>query len=510
MALQPDGKLIVVGSFTTYNGSTASGIARLNTDGSLDQTFNTGTGFLNPNGEVDVVISPDGSIYIGGNMTSFNGQAVSGLVRLSSSGSLDTTFSTNLKSIVGHVHDIAVLGNGGEVVFGGSIQGIRGVTPAVPVTGVSWASNFSTYTATSHGLQTGDLVQVTGVAPSAYNRVDTVTVIDPNTFRLNKATVTGGSYSSGGQVEKLVPLGNIAKVSSSGVMDAGFNTRIGTGFSSSPGPLSQVYGLALQSSGGIVVAGSFNRLNGIAIPPGISLIATDGTPSPTTPGSFHANAGGANNFSGFGGFPNDLVQDAQGKLVLAGPFSSFNGTFSLPGIVRLNADGSRDTTFVVGTGTYQTPYNQGLSVTSEGQVIALHIRAYGGVSVPSGVVRLTNTGSLDQAFRIPLTSVNSSTVLSAPNGDVYLAGSFTSFDGKAVGRIVRLTYLAPTVESPAPVTPSAAAPASTTPASTTPASGLKLAATGTDLAPILPGVASALLIFGLMFLVASKRLRRKN
>ncbi len=44
ITLQPDGKILIGGYFTKYNGTTANRIARLNADGTLDTTFTTGTG----------------------------------------------------------------------------------------------------------------------------------------------------------------------------------------------------------------------------------------------------------------------------------------------------------------------------------------------------------------------------------------------------------------------------------------------------------------------------------
>lgn len=83
-ALQPDGKLLVAGDFT-------NGIARLNTDGSLDATFLTGAG--TNSGVCAIALQPDGKIIIGGTFTSYNGTASSGIARLNTNGSIDNTFN---------------------------------------------------------------------------------------------------------------------------------------------------------------------------------------------------------------------------------------------------------------------------------------------------------------------------------------------------------------------------------------------------------------------------------
>ena len=69
-AIQSDGKILVGGYFSTYNGSTTNGIARLNTDGSIDTSFVTGTGF---NDIVNTLtIQTDGKILVGGNFYYYN------------------------------------------------------------------------------------------------------------------------------------------------------------------------------------------------------------------------------------------------------------------------------------------------------------------------------------------------------------------------------------------------------------------------------------------------------
>src|SRR5690606_21835283 len=73
VALQPDGKVLVGGSFTSYNGQAQNRIARLNTDGSLDTSFEIGTGFNNSY-VVAITLQPDGKVLVGGSFTSYNEQ----------------------------------------------------------------------------------------------------------------------------------------------------------------------------------------------------------------------------------------------------------------------------------------------------------------------------------------------------------------------------------------------------------------------------------------------------
>lgn len=72
LATQPDSKVIIGGLFESYNGTTVNSIARINTDGSLDTSFNTGTGAL---GVRALAVQSDGKVLIGGSFNSYNGTA---------------------------------------------------------------------------------------------------------------------------------------------------------------------------------------------------------------------------------------------------------------------------------------------------------------------------------------------------------------------------------------------------------------------------------------------------
>lgn len=78
VGVQSDGKLIVIGGFTKYNGVTVNGIVRLNLDGTRDTTFNVGgSGFdLEATGSrvpVKLLIEDNDNIIVGGTFTNYNG-----------------------------------------------------------------------------------------------------------------------------------------------------------------------------------------------------------------------------------------------------------------------------------------------------------------------------------------------------------------------------------------------------------------------------------------------------
>jgi uncharacterized delta-60 repeat protein len=92
--LQPDGRWLIRGGFFAVNGVPRNRLARLNADGSLDQTFDIGTG---PGGSSPSIFTlarqPDGKVLVGGGFTSFNGVPRNRVVRLHSNGSVDLDFN---------------------------------------------------------------------------------------------------------------------------------------------------------------------------------------------------------------------------------------------------------------------------------------------------------------------------------------------------------------------------------------------------------------------------------
>ena len=91
LALQPDGKVLIGGAFTEVNGVARNRIARLNANGTLDAAFNPGTG---TNGApLHLALQPDGKVLIGGEFTEVDGVARNRIARLNANGTLDTTFN---------------------------------------------------------------------------------------------------------------------------------------------------------------------------------------------------------------------------------------------------------------------------------------------------------------------------------------------------------------------------------------------------------------------------------
>jgi uncharacterized delta-60 repeat protein len=91
LALQSDGKVLIGGRFTEVGGVARNRIARLNANGTLDATFDPGTG---TNGTpLHLALQPDGKVLIGGEFTEVDGVARNRIARLNANGTLDTTFN---------------------------------------------------------------------------------------------------------------------------------------------------------------------------------------------------------------------------------------------------------------------------------------------------------------------------------------------------------------------------------------------------------------------------------
>jgi len=119
MALQPDDRVLVAGDFTEYNDTSRNGFARLNPDGSLDLTFDIGTG---ADGTVRALgFVPDGfggfKVLVGGDFVFINGEFRPGIAQLNPNGSIDLNFNPGA-GVNGTVYAVAVQTDGKIIIAG--------------------------------------------------------------------------------------------------------------------------------------------------------------------------------------------------------------------------------------------------------------------------------------------------------------------------------------------------------------------------------------------------------
>lgn len=123
-AIDSSNKIIIGGKFTNYNGTARSYIARLNSDGTNDTNFNIGTGIgISSSDGIEgihaIAIQSDGKILIGGYFTSFNGTTRNSIARLNTDGTLDTSFASGFATDSAIVYSI-VIQSDGRILVGGS------------------------------------------------------------------------------------------------------------------------------------------------------------------------------------------------------------------------------------------------------------------------------------------------------------------------------------------------------------------------------------------------------
>lgn len=222
LAQQIDGKVLVGGSFTTINGTARNYMARLNADGTVDTSFNPGTG---ANGSVNAVtLQNDGKVLVGGSFTSINGTIRNRIARLNANGSLDTSFnpSTGANS---PVTSLALQGDG-KMLVGGGFTSFNGTARYY----LARVNADGTLDTTFTGIGAGDWVY--SLALQSDGRV-----------------IVGGSFTGMNGTTR----NRIARLNANGSLDTSLT---GTGADNT------VYALAMQSDGKVLAGGAFTSING--------------------------------------------------------------------------------------------------------------------------------------------------------------------------------------------------------------------------------------------------------
>ncbi len=409
LAVQPGGKIIIGGAFDSYNGDGAASdkIARLNTNGKLDTTFNPGGGGADLAVNA-VALQADGRLLLGGQLTSYNsdGAASDYVIRLNANGTLDTTFNYGGAGADNVVRAVAVQADG-KIVIGGEFTTYNGdaaasdfVARLLPATG-TLAFSAATYS----------VDETAGAAAFALTRTGGTDNKVVAKVTLTNGTTTAADYRS-----------------QPGTLDTTFNAG-------GAGPNSDVLAMALQPDGKAIIGGYFTSYNGNAAASDyVARLNTNGTLDTTF------NAGGL----GADSTVNAIAVQPDGKIIIGGDFNSYNGNAAASDkVARLNANGTLDTSFNPG-GQGANSSTFAVAVQPDGKIlIGGFFTGYNGDSAASDkIARLNANGTLDTTFNYGGAGPDF-TVLSIavqPDGKIIIGGYFVSYngDGAASDSVMRL------------------------------------------------------------------------
>jgi uncharacterized delta-60 repeat protein len=307
---EPDGKTLIGGRFDFVNGKPASGIARLNSDGSLDPQFDRQTKTI-PAGlgpfswMTELARQADGKIFIVGHFTNYAGVPLSRIARLKANGTLDESFDTGkgptYDGSPGSI-DVVKIQADGRLLVGGSFDHFGAVSRSGIIRLESDGSVDRTFL---HGPGTA------GVNFSDVRAVE---------FQSDGKMVIGGAFQSFDNDERQ----GLARLLPDGTLDAGFAPKARS-----------VYSLAVQAGDKILV--------GEELRPWLTRLNADGSVDSSFQSAITNLIWDPPGWAG-GGAPKTFLQPDGKILVATGPWG-WNGVSGILG--RLNSDGSVDATFRV-------------------------------------------------------------------------------------------------------------------------------------------------------------------
>lgn len=487
IAVQTDGKIVVGGDFTAVDGTSRNRIARLNPDGSLDTTFDPGAGADNTVN--DVVVQPDGKILLGGSFYGVGSAGRFGVARLNPNGSVDSSFTSPFPppalvsgnpSATVTVYSIALQADG-KIILGTNLflMNSNGSTvTAKPIARLNADGTFdSSFVASVNNLVlkvviqpdgriliAGQFSNVSGVRRNFIARLNADGSLDasfdPGTganspiFSIflkpdGKILISGGFSTF-----NAVPRNRVAQLNTNGALDDTFVTNgslFGSVLSVVTTAAGQVFAagsfqmlagesldsvavfnadgsidmtakfsttrrgvvraVAVQPDGRIIIGGDFGRANGI-YRNHLARLNADGSVDE----SFGLTAASS------GGQVNSIVLQPDGKILVGGLFVGSSNS-PLVNITRLNPDGTTDSSFAQGS----LPSNRGIkriAVQPDGKIIIIYSTAPVNQHPSGGIARLNADGSLDGTFSSTF-SFPFETVAVQADGRILVGGLFS-------------------------------------------------------------------------------------
>ncbi|MEP6946268.1 MAG: FG-GAP-like repeat-containing protein [Acidobacteriota bacterium] len=440
VALQSDGKVLFAGNFTQVNGIAKVSIARLNTDGTIDPSFDPGTGFdLAP---TSLVVQTDGKILAVGSFTTYNGVAMPRLIRINSDGSLDAAFAPSVSQLAG----VSLQSDGKILLFGAfsTVNGVAKTAVARLFQDGTLDSSFSVLFSASANVM-AFIQQADGkfMVGGAFTGVDGFS--RPNLVRLNSDGSLDQTFTASGvgTVRKILvqpdgkylvlTISGIIRRNSDGSADAGFATHT---FGADGGNAVQLNAMLLQADGSIIVGGSFTTVDSTRRNDLIRLSSSGKLDLLFLPAGADQQV-------------NALVAQSDGNVLLGGDFTRVNtairtgiaritpGALTHPTHFDFDGDGKADFTVLRPSTTYWYSFR-----SSDSQVAVAQFYAAGDIAAPADY---DGDGKTDFGVFRPsngnwyyLSSANGGTysVHWGQNGDIPFPGDADG-DGRADFRIYR-------------------------------------------------------------------------
>ena len=466
IARQANGQVIIGGSFDHVNGIARNNIARLNSDGSLDTTWNpnlTG-GFVSA-----LLVDGSGNIYVGGYFQTVGGQQRNSLAKLSATGtgSADATWNPDVDggyfSIPGSVLAMALDPITGDLYIGGEFANVGGQarnniaklsTSGTGAADATWNPNAQSWVqalvvdATGNVYASGPFTQIGGlqrshiakISGSGAGLVDPTWNPDPNYLvselirveelaldPLTSDLYAAGYFSSiGGQARF-----NIAKLSTTGTGAADTNWN--------PDPVGEVTALRVDTVGNVYIGGVFLSVGGQSQHGLARLSGTGaGNPDPSWDplGAFYNP-----NVLGGGFFVRStpitaLAFDTSNNVFVGGTFANIGGQTKTGFAYLSSAGGSANPAWA----SAQVP--GGVNVIARDgagrTVIGGAFQFMGdGVTVRNNIVRLNSDGTLDAGWD-PEADLDVESVTLDSSGNAYVGGLFDSIGGLARNHIAKI------------------------------------------------------------------------
>ena len=382
-----NGQIIVYGAFTQFNGQATSGIVKLNSDGSLDNSFLANGGpVFSANINVGKVIElADGKVLIAGSFNQYNGASSYGLVRLNADGSLDPGFTPygGLSTLLGsQVDDMVVFPDGAIAVT--SLIGGDGIYRVV----------FLNPDGTLK-IDAPPIVSTAFTANGMYNYPHMKIVSDTELF-------LSGTF---GKIDTVGTIG-FGRIKNF-VADHSFKH----GISGDP----QILDVELLPDDSYLIVGKFLAADHISTEQLVYINANGSVNQ-----EFTKNLGTAFDHSIY------TVESLEnGKIMVGGIFRNFDGN-AVNGLVRLNQDGSYDSTFSSNINSWSV----GPGVKRIVGLAANKVLIYGdfhkiGSLVTGGIARLHENGSYDSSWNLTFAEGTSVTDVEFLNNGNYLMSGIT-------------------------------------------------------------------------------------